>query len=479
MFIPESNTSTTRKDYELTFYVNDINTAYTRTLVEYDANGSMVNTFEYGDTLLARETTGGRESYLYDGRGSVANITDSSGAMVASYTYDTFGTPKLSGMSTNPYSYNAERIDRTTGLQYLRARYLDTSVGGFISQDTYLGELLKPLTQNQYIYTMNDPMNHIDPSGHWGILKSIGSAVVSGAKTVYNATVSGIKAVGSAISSGWNAVTSFVSGAISTVGSWFGSTATTIATGLAYGGAIVGAGLIGVGAAIGAYVAPMTVTQKAQAALAEVKRKFCTGDMKKADKRGVAGIAVFLDPGHGGINPLTGVRDTGATNERKGITYYESELNLKTALYVKEELESKGVKVYMSRSDDVFLFQDTRAKIANVVNADVFASIHYNSNRGFPFTAVQKGTTVYYPSGRDDGSAAVASSVSNSIQTGTSLKSKGTQSSDRIHVLNETAMPAILIEGGYMGGDIKYLSDDANIKAIASGIVQGIVQSSR
>jgi len=275
VFIPESNTSTTRKDYELTFYVNDINTAYTRTLVEYDANGQMTNTFEYGDTLLARETTHGRESYLYDGRGSVANITDSSGAMVASYTYDTFGTPKLSGMSTNPYSYNAERIDRTTGLQYLRARYLDTSVGGFISQDTYLGELLKPLTQNQYIYTVNDPMNHIDPSGHWGVFKSVGSAISGAASSAWSATKS-------VASSAWNATKSFASNTWNSVTSFFSPTVAGASTGSGGGASGSGGGFLsfhsggGGGSSGGGYCQPPTLLQKAQFALAEQKRKFCT-----------------------------------------------------------------------------------------------------------------------------------------------------------------------------------------------------------
>jgi len=45
--------------------------------------------------------------------------------------------------------------------------------------------LLDPLSQNPYSYTLGDPINFSDPSGH-GILSSIGNALASAAKTVVN-----------------------------------------------------------------------------------------------------------------------------------------------------------------------------------------------------------------------------------------------------------------------------------------------------
>ena len=40
------------------------------------------------------------------------------------------------GSTKNCYRYCGEQFDETTGLYYLRARYMDTSTGRFISQDT-------------------------------------------------------------------------------------------------------------------------------------------------------------------------------------------------------------------------------------------------------------------------------------------------------------------------------------------------------
>ena len=85
----------------------------------------------------------------------------------------------------NPYTYNAEYTDASTGNQYLRARYYDPEEGTFLTQDSYLGSLLEPLSQNLYTYAENNPVNYSDPSGH-GILSKIKSAAKKVATTVKN-----------------------------------------------------------------------------------------------------------------------------------------------------------------------------------------------------------------------------------------------------------------------------------------------------
>ena len=52
-------------------------------------------------------------------------------------------------------------------------------------------------------------------------------------------------------------------------------------------------------------------------------------------------VSVVIDPGHGGL-------DNGASVGN----IYESDLNLKISFALKEELENRGAKVYMTRTDD-------------------------------------------------------------------------------------------------------------------------------
>ncbi len=79
---------------------------------------------------------------------------------------------------------------------------------------------------------------------------------------------------------------------------------------------------------------------------------------------------VVLDPGHGGSEP-------GATNTP--LNLMEKELNLDVAVRVQQLLESKGVKVVMTRYNDRRVSLEDRSEIANRSSAGVFVSIHFNS----------------------------------------------------------------------------------------------------
>jgi RHS repeat-associated protein len=67
-----------------------------------------------------------------------------------------------------PFRYSGEFYDSTTGLQFLKARWYDPSVGRFINQDMYEGDLNNPLSLNLYTYVQNNPLSMKDPTGHVG-----------------------------------------------------------------------------------------------------------------------------------------------------------------------------------------------------------------------------------------------------------------------------------------------------------------------
>ena len=94
-------------------------------------------------------------------------------------------------------------------------------------------------------------------------------------------------------------------------------------------------------------------------------------------------IVVVLDPGHGGS-------DSGAS----GNGLREKDLTLKIAQYAKQELEKyAGVTVYLTRTSDGYVGLKDRATYAKSVNADIFVSLHINSNK----STSPNGAGIYYP----------------------------------------------------------------------------------
>ena len=160
-----------QKNYELVEYVNDVNRDHVEVLMELNINGIMDTAYSYGNERLTNERfTGWTGYYTYDPRGSVTGVTGIDGYIWQSYRYNafgdiTFGKPQYN----NVYSYNAESFNPNMDAQYLRARYYSVKTAGFISEDSYLGDITDPLTLNRYNYVKSSPLNYIDPSGNQAI----------------------------------------------------------------------------------------------------------------------------------------------------------------------------------------------------------------------------------------------------------------------------------------------------------------------
>ena len=147
-----------------------------------DGTGAILATFTYdtGGTptsvTLGSGTGAPRYYYVYNGHGDVVALTDSSGAVVASYAYDAFGAltsssetfPNNTANWTNPYRYDGAegvRYDAETGLYWMSVRAYDPTLGRFLSHDP-LGRLAAlGLDTQPYVYANNNPVNKTDPSG--------------------------------------------------------------------------------------------------------------------------------------------------------------------------------------------------------------------------------------------------------------------------------------------------------------------------
>ncbi len=133
----------------------------------------------YGDDLLAMTEPGQSHFYHYDGQMSTRLLTDPAGQVTDRYSYDAFGRLISSvGSTPNVYQYTGERFDPNTGFYYLRARYYDPLTGQFTSMDPYEGKLHEPISLHKYLYVHANPINGIDPSGHFFSL--VVSAIQSG-----------------------------------------------------------------------------------------------------------------------------------------------------------------------------------------------------------------------------------------------------------------------------------------------------------
>ena len=119
-----------------------------------------------GNELISQERDGKKSYYVYDGHGSVRALTDESGKVTDKYVYDAFGNLISSvGSTKNDFLFAGEQFNSVTGLYYLRARYMNPSVGTFISMDSYEGSIDDPVSLHKYLYANADPVNKYDPSG--------------------------------------------------------------------------------------------------------------------------------------------------------------------------------------------------------------------------------------------------------------------------------------------------------------------------
>ncbi len=118
----------------------------------------------YDDTGLPVEQVDGAGASLYyqhDQYGSTRLLTDSAGAVVASFTYDPYGNlTGRTGTADTPLRWGGQYQDSDTGLYYLRARYYDPLTAQFVTRDP-----LVDLTQQAYAYAGDNPTTFADPLG--------------------------------------------------------------------------------------------------------------------------------------------------------------------------------------------------------------------------------------------------------------------------------------------------------------------------
>lgn len=127
---------------------------------------------------------GGRRHFHLDHLGSVRMITNSQTLRLGRHDYYPFGTERTSSVQevTN-FGYDRPSAMKFTGherdfrwlnadhidyLDYMHARYYDSSAGRFLSVDPIQGDPEEPQSWNRYSYVRNNPLNFTDPTGMCG-----------------------------------------------------------------------------------------------------------------------------------------------------------------------------------------------------------------------------------------------------------------------------------------------------------------------
>ncbi len=173
-----SKATTTDSGFDFTKYVLDTNCDLTQVLAELNADGTEKAYYTRGADLISQERDGKVSYYLYDGHGSVRMLADENGNVTDTYDYDAFGNLiNSTGNTVNNYRYCGEQFDGTTGLYYLRARYMNPNTGTFISMDSYNGSINDPVSLHKYLYANANPVTYSDPSGNAAVEGSLAVAL--------------------------------------------------------------------------------------------------------------------------------------------------------------------------------------------------------------------------------------------------------------------------------------------------------------
>lgn len=193
---------------------------------------------------------------------------------------------------------------------------------------------------------------------------------------------------------------------------------------------------------------------------------------------------ILLDPGHGGKDP---------GKQSKEMRMDEKFLVLDTAERLAVLLRKAGHEVELTRTKDVFVEIEDRAKLAATWKADLFVSLHYNAAAAASASGIEtycltpagqfstndpsnRGATAPQAGNRHDAlNVRAAFEVQKALVTRLEARDRGVRRA-RFAVLKDLSCPGILIEGGFMTnrGEMLRLSQESYRQRLAEAVAEGI-----
>jgi len=175
-------------------------------------------------------------------------------------------------------------------------------------------------------------------------------------------------------------------------------------------------------------------------------------------------FVLVVDAGHGG-------KDYGAT----GYGLYEKDITLKVAAKIKALSPQYGIDVVLTRDKDIYQSPTEKSDFANSQGANAFITLHANAA---PKEQTNDSGMEIYIADNDHqpSSVLLGSAILQNLASDFNAASVLNKYNKGIWVLNNSIIPAALIECGYItnAGDAAILKDDGKIELIAKNILQGV-----
>ena len=204
------------------------------------------------------------------------------------------------------------------------------------------------------------------------------------------------------------------------------------------------------------------------------------------------GHVVCIDPGHQGYNVDMSAKEpsgpgstvmkakasTGTEGSYTGLPEYQ--LNLDVSLKLKEDLESRGYQVVMTRTDnDTAISNKERAEFASAEGAEISVRIHANGEDTHTATGaltMAPSASNPYVSQLSEASQDLAQKILDSYCAATGFPNLGVMESDDMTGVNWSTIPVTIVEMGFMSNqsDDTRMSDPSFQDTMAKGIADGI-----
>ena len=172
---------------------------------------------------------------------------------------------------------------------------------------------------------------------------------------------------------------------------------------------------------------------------------------------------IVIDAGHGG-------------EEEPGCIFgniLEKNIDLQIAKKLQDVLSKEYTKVVMTRTEDINVYLNERARIANRNDADIFISIHQNALEN---DTVTSGIETWYNPKKDKVSKILAQNIQDNIIASTNAENLGIKESTGLIVTSKTEMASCLVETGFLSStkERQNLVSDSYQDKIVKGIYNGI-----